>query len=338
MSRVKRQYVVAASLVAACATLPARGAAQQSVAAQQGAATPRPAAPATTRPAIGQPATPSAQGQTTPTPPSNRRSATPQGFSVVLVLGDIQGTSATDDVPLAAKRALTDMREFLPFKSYRLLDAAWLMCCGEQRQLSSSERRALTPNHPDMLRNSSSQILRGPEDQEYELRLSTSKTENGRVFVRFNLISVSSPQATAVSGSAPANSERTTMRRIADLQDRAELTQKQIQEVKKKVDVGTSAGTEIPKMEVELRSIQREIQDLQARLEASTATAGRSGSAARGSADRAAQMARASTIDTSFTMDVGETVVVGTSRLKGGTKALIALLTAVPARGSATAR
>jgi hypothetical protein len=37
-------------------------------------------------------------------------------------------------------------------------------------------------------------------------------------------------------------------------------------------------------------------------------------------------------IDTSFTMDVGETVVVGTSRLRGGSKALIALLTAVPPR------
>jgi hypothetical protein len=35
-------------------------------------------------------------------------------------------------------------------------------------------------------------------------------------------------------------------------------------------------------------------------------------------------------IDTSFAMDVGETVVVGTSRLPGGDKALIALLTAVP--------
>ena len=34
-------------------------------------------------------------------------------------------------------------------------------------------------------------------------------------------------------------------------------------------------------------------------------------------------------IDTSFRMDVGETVVVGTSGLKGGNRALIALLTAV---------
>ena len=128
------------------------------------------------------------------------------------------------------------------------------------------------------------------------------------------------------------------MRRIADLQDKAELTQKQIHEAKRKVEVGIAAGSEIPKLEVELRSIQREIADLQARLETGAATAGRSGGGTRGSADRAAQMARASTIDTSFTMDVGETVVVGTSRLKGGTKALIALLTAVPARASGAAR
>jgi hypothetical protein len=42
-------------------------------------------------------------------------------------------------------------------------------------------------------------------------------------------------------------------------------------------------------------------------------------------------------IDTTFSMDIGETVVVGTSRMRGGDKALIALLTAVP-RGGATAR
>ena len=40
-------------------------------------------------------------------------------------------------------------------------------------------------------------------------------------------------------------------------------------------------------------------------------------------------------IDTNFSMDVGETVVVGTSRVRGGDKALIALLTAVP-RGNGT--
>ncbi|CAN5579326.1 hypothetical protein BH23ACI1_BH23ACI1_18400 [soil metagenome] len=40
-------------------------------------------------------------------------------------------------------------------------------------------------------------------------------------------------------------------------------------------------------------------------------------------------------MDASFRMDVGETVVVGTSRIQGD-KALIALLTAVPPKGSGT--
>jgi hypothetical protein len=43
-------------------------------------------------------------------------------------------------------------------------------------------------------------------------------------------------------------------------------------------------------------------------------------------------------IDTSFSMDVGETVVVGTSRLRGGSRALIALLTAVPPKGMTSER
>ena len=42
-------------------------------------------------------------------------------------------------------------------------------------------------------------------------------------------------------------------------------------------------------------------------------------------------------IDTNFTMDIGETVVVGTSRLQGD-KALIALLTAVTTTKPATTR
>jgi hypothetical protein len=41
-----------------------------------------------------------------------------------------------------------------------------------------------------------------------------------------------------------------------------------------------------------------------------------------------------SVIDTTFFMDIGETVVVGTSRIRGGDKALIALLTAVPKNGA----
>jgi hypothetical protein len=44
-----------------------------------------------------------------------------QSFSVVLLEGDVQGTT-TDDVPAAVRAALADMKDFLPFKSYRLFD------------------------------------------------------------------------------------------------------------------------------------------------------------------------------------------------------------------------
>ena len=41
------------------------------------------------------------------------------GFSVVLVLGDMQGGATADSVPAAARKALADMKDFLPYKSYR---------------------------------------------------------------------------------------------------------------------------------------------------------------------------------------------------------------------------
>src|SRR5262249_21964364 len=60
----------------------------------------------------------------------------PQGFSVVLVLGDMQNTSTADSVPSAARKALADMKDFLPYKGYRLLDVQWTLCCGKHRVVS----------------------------------------------------------------------------------------------------------------------------------------------------------------------------------------------------------
>ncbi len=102
------------------------------------------------------------------------------------------------------------------------------------------------------------------------------------------------------------------------------MLEKQIQEAKRKVEIGAAPASEIPKLEVDLRRVNREIEDLAAH-QAEERTG-------RPSARAATTFQRSSIIDTSFTMDVGETVVVGTSRLKGGTKAIIALLTAVPPR------
>jgi hypothetical protein len=179
----------------------------------------------------------------------------PQGFSVVLVMGDLQGSGPTDDVPQAARKALMDMKDFLPYKSYKLLDAAWVMCCAEGgRRMNLSTGQALNQS------SSVTTALRGPEEQEFELQLRTYRTEGARIFVKFEL------KATAAS---PL--EKLTPNSNGDKSGQPRL---------------------FPE-------------------------------------------ATRSIIDTSFTMDVGETVVVGTSRLKAGSKALIALLTAVPPRNGA---
>jgi hypothetical protein len=270
--------------------------------------------------------TPPAQA---PSPPpsaltfsQSRRTVLPQGFSVVLVLGDIQGATSADDVPPAARKALTDMRDFLPFKSYKLLDAAWLMCCSTGGQ------------------GSASQVLRGPEDVEYELRLDTARFEGSRVSVRFSLRT----NPVAVAGDAvemaTVAAQRTSQRRIANLNDQRALIEKQIGEARRKVEVGVAPATDVAKLELELRRVEREILEAE---EAAVQTANARASVAstrnaRGGARPIAEPGRHTIIDTNFTMDVGETVVVGTSRLKGGSRALIALLTAVPPRGTADKR
>ena len=43
-----------------------------------------------------------------------------QPFSVVLLLGDMQGGESLEGVPAAARKALADTKDFLPYKNYRL--------------------------------------------------------------------------------------------------------------------------------------------------------------------------------------------------------------------------
>jgi hypothetical protein len=172
------------------------------------------------------------------------------GFSVVLVQGDLQSGTVADNVPPAAAKALADLKDFLPYKSYRLLDSQWTMG-GVDRLMSK---------------------LRGPEGRDYELEL---EARHARVFgVRSNSFKPTGPGVTIA---------RFHLREI-------------------------SAAD-------------------QARAEVGIVRAGRQ-------SDSVAAPFRALTppgtiIHTSFGMDVGETVVVGTSRLQGD-KALIVLLTAVP--------
>jgi hypothetical protein len=193
-----------------------------------------------------------AQTATTP-PPEAKGQPAPQGFSVVLALGDSQSTTVAENVPAAARKALADMKDFLPYRGYRLLDAQWIL--GSQRSTSR---------------------LRGPDDQEYQLTLKTTQVAGGRVSVVFQL----------------QESSALTMIGMRDAADEAAARKAAEQELQARLP---SEGP--PRIAFGGRSV----------------------------------------IDTTFSMDIGETVVVGTSRMRGGDKALIALLTAVP-RGAATTK
>jgi hypothetical protein len=49
-----------------------------------------------------------------------------QGFSVVLLLGDAQGTAQPENISAPARKALADIKDFLPYKSFRVVDTVWI--------------------------------------------------------------------------------------------------------------------------------------------------------------------------------------------------------------------
>lgn len=231
--------------------------------------------------------------------PVERRA--PQGFSVVLVLGDMQGGGGQDTVPSAARKALADMKDFLPYKGYRLLDAQWTLCCGRGGRSPVVSR------------------LRGAEERDYELALESDiDSRANTVAVRF-LLRESADHGGAV---AAVNSPVTELEReVARAEDQLQTA---LKTAVQRTEVGTAGPPEQDRTVVQHRN---RLADLRIKL----AEAARQH---RMTPRPQAGPSRSVIIDTSFTMEVGETVVVGTSRLKGE-KALIALLTAVPATKSA---
>jgi hypothetical protein len=290
----------------AFAALPWSAAAQPSPAVAVPAQAPGPEPFATpVRPAQTAPtprpdaAPPRPTGQATPAVPATVRSqdartawngeGRPMGFSVVLVAGDLRAAGGgEDDVPPAARKALADMRDFLPYKSYRLLDAAWVLCCGPGRTTTR---------------------LRGPEDREYELEIVATSGPSSRNAITFVLRDAS---AVAAEDLAEANA------RVQDLQRHLEVAEKAAQADKASANAKAAAET------AEVR--RRELIEQRRRVEqAQVRSRGRGSYTFSGTRP---------IINTSFAMDAGETVVVGTSRLSGGDQALIALLTAVPQKGA----
>jgi hypothetical protein len=265
---------------------------------------------------------------------SSRESGAPKpggqaihGFSIVLLLGDLQGGTTADNVPPAARKALVDMKDFLPYKGYRLLDTAWI--------LGSTETRATIR-------------LRGSDQQEYELRLTSDPSRAARqptLRMSFQLADAGGDGTAAhvVTSRDRLNEQQqlvaelearlvlfdresvTAEKQLEGVTDPAERRDAQIRRREERLAIARQlvaarerlktpeAGFIRIQHDVELRKVQS------AEFEARRKTAGDSRQPIQGRR----------IIDTSFSMDVGETVVVGTSRLGGGDKAIIALLTAV---------
>jgi len=237
-----------------------------------------------------------------------------QGYSVVLVVGDMQSAGTGETVPPAARKALTDMQAFLPYKRYQLLDAAWMMCCGTSR--SSIVGR-----------------LRGPEDREYSYSIDTLPGEAGKLTVRFWLRdgdAASTPVASAgglgggmargSGGQQPSLSDAARAeysRQLYEAQKERDEAEIQLRRIRQRFEVGVATPTEVESATARYQLARARAEDLERTLgRRSTATASAGGSAGR-----------VNVLDSTFSIAIGETVVIGTSRLKGD-QALIALLTA----------
>ena len=220
-----------------------------------------------------------------------------RGFSVVLLQGDQQDRFS--ELPAAARAAIDDVKDFLPFKSYSLLDSSWTLASNAVREYSSR--------------------LRG-DSQDYEVRITSNvAADSGRVEVKFSLQAAGShhgrlppildhltTQVTDGTASSLAQEEA----HLASLEAEAVALRKKVNE----------AHPDAQRLQSQIAGSRRRLDQMRQQVQSNEQR-------------RTYFFSSGSIIDTSFSMRLGETVVVGTSRV-GGDKALIALLTAVPRSGN----
>jgi len=211
-----------------------------------------------------------------------------RGFSLTLIQGDIKPGQSAESVPVAAAKALTDLKDFLPYKSYSLLDTSWTAGTG----LIKSR-------------------LQRPDGQSYDVEMTVSYPYYGSPATRYPGISVTDFHVRAVATESADKAESTGRGRDNDIRALEAQLEKQRQEV-------SLLRQQLADGHPTVVRAENIAEDMRARLEATRAAA---------RATRASET-KPSLIDTSFRMDVGETVVVGTSRLQGD-KALIVLVSAV---------
>ena len=187
-----------------------------------------------------------------------------RGFSVVLVLGEAQGSPRATKLSPSVERALADVKELLPYKLFDVLDTLWLAAG----------------------KNSIGR-LRGSGGQEYDLTLDVIR--NDKLFdIRLRLDE---------PGADPGISQVDRLRLITHLEEQKAAIERQLAQTP-----DNASPDRRPTLEQRLAGVRKQL-----------------------AVARAMRL-----IDSRFEMARGETVVVGTSRLRDGDKALIVLLTALP--------
>jgi hypothetical protein len=265
--------------------------------------------------------------------PSTIQSVTPSemglhGYSVVLVIGDMQPAGSSDSVPSTARKALTDMQAFLPYKRYQLLDAAWMVCCGSFR--SSITGRVRGPDSGEF--QYSIDTLNGTDDKKLTVRFSMRDATGGTgPVVAAGRVSSSSISSSS-SGGGRGTARGSSATRLSDV-ERAEHSRQLYEAIKERDEAEVVLRTtqerfgdrhpDVLAATARYGRAQRRVEDLQQMVQGG----GVAGGGGRGSAGR-------SIMDSTFSIALGETVVIGTSRLKGD-QALIALLTAATKPGAA---
>ena len=222
------------------------------------------------------------------------------GFSVVLVIGAMQGQNPGDGgVPESAKKALSDMKDFLPYKRYQLLDAAWMLCCAGSHAAVSGR-------------------VRGPNDLDYTYTVDPLMVAEAKLNLRFSMREMREAIAPVNTGRLSETARLEHARQLHDAIRERDEAAVRLRSAKQRHDVGLVSAPDMEAATLRHLSAAQRVEDLQ-RLAGGSKGAGASGR---------------TVMDTTFAIAPGETVVVGTSRLHGD-QALIAILTAATKPGGA---
>jgi hypothetical protein len=109
-----------------------------------------------------------------------------QLFQVILLRGTTTGNAEIVGLPKNAEKAIKDMRDFLPFKSYRLLDSGLLRV----QDLGKARLSGIPP-------------------QQYEVRVAYRAMPNGKLSIwEFKIVAMKLPGATPLPPGVAPEAER----------------------------------------------------------------------------------------------------------------------------------